>query len=40
MPLDDLALGLIHPPNVEVTVPLTHPIHLYSHFARYQAEVA
>jgi len=40
MPPDDLALVLIHPPNVEVTMPLTHPIHLYSHFARYQAEVA
>ena len=37
---DEMSTFLIHPSNVEVTVPLTHPIHLYSHFARYQAEVA
>jgi hypothetical protein len=38
--VDEMSTFLIHPPNVEVTVPLTHPIQLYSHFARYQAEAA
>jgi len=37
---DELHTFLIHPPGVTVPTPITHPIDLYPHFARYQAEAA
>ena len=38
--VDELHTFLIHPPSVTVPEPITHPIQLYPHFARYQADAA
>ena len=37
---DELHTFLIHPPGVTVPTPITHPVQLYPHFARYQADAA
>jgi hypothetical protein len=37
---DELHTFLIHPPTVTVPSPITHPIQLYPHFARYRADAA
>jgi hypothetical protein len=38
--LDEMETFLIHPPDVSVPAPITHPIQLYPHFARYRAGAA
>jgi len=35
--LDEMETFLIHPPQVIVPTPITHPVQLYPHFASYQA---
>jgi hypothetical protein len=37
---DELHTFVIHPPTVVVPSPITHPIQLYPHFARYQTDAA
>ena len=37
---EELHTFLIHPSRVTVPAPITHPIQLYPHFARYQADAA
>jgi hypothetical protein len=37
---DELQTFLIHPAGVTVPTPITHPVQLYPHFARYQADAA
>ena len=36
--VDELHTFLIHPSGVQVPTPITHPVQLYPHFARYQAD--
>jgi len=38
--VDELHTFLIHPPSVKVPTPITHPVQLYPHFARYHADAA
>lgn len=38
--VDELHTFLIHPASVTVPAPITHPVQLYPHFARYQADAA
>ena len=38
--VDELHTFLIHPSSVKVPTPITHPVQLYPHFARYQADAA
>ncbi|MGH7304402.1 MAG: alkaline phosphatase family protein [Candidatus Rokuibacteriota bacterium] len=38
--VDELHTFLIHPPSVTVPAPIVHPVQLYPHFARYQADTA
>jgi Type I phosphodiesterase / nucleotide pyrophosphatase len=38
--VDELHTFLIHPARVTVPAPITHPVQLYPHFARYQADAA
>jgi hypothetical protein len=38
--INEMETFLIHPPGVSVPTPITHPIQLYPHFARYQADAA
>jgi hypothetical protein len=37
---DELHTFLIHPAAVSVPAPITHPVQLYAHFVRYQADAA
>ena len=38
--ITEMETFLIHPPGVSVPAPITHPVQLYPHFARYQADAA
>ncbi len=38
--MEELHTFLIHPAEVKVPKPITHPVQLYPHFARYQADAA
>ena len=38
--IDELHTFLIHPQGVTVPTPITHPVQLYPHFARYQVDAA
>jgi len=38
--IDEMETFLIHPPQVIVPTPITHPVQLYPHFASYQTEAA
>ena len=38
--VDELHTFLIHPSSVKMPTPITHPVQLYPHFARYQADAA
>jgi hypothetical protein len=38
--LDEMETFLIHPPGVSMPTPITHPVQLYPHFARYQTDTA
>jgi len=38
--MEELHTFLIHPAEVKVPRPITHPVQLYPHFARYQADAA
>jgi hypothetical protein len=37
---DEMQTFLIHSPDVTVPTPITHPVQLYPHFARYQVDAA
>ena len=37
---DEMQTFLIHSPDVTVPMPITHPVQLYPHFARYQVDAA